>query len=75
MSTPLLTPEGAERLPPLLLTVLQAAQMLAISRSAMYQLIWNGDVTPVHIGRSVRFTVPELERFVAARVASDQGAP
>jgi excisionase family DNA binding protein len=73
MRTPLLNAEGGEQLPPLLLTVPQAAHMLAISRSAMYQLVWNGEVTPVHIGRSVRFTVAELERFVAARVTSDGG--
>ena len=73
MSTPVLNAEVGEQLTPLLLTVLQAAHMLAISRSAMYQLVWNGEVTPVRIGRSVRFTVAELERFVAARVTSDGG--
>ena len=73
MSTPVLNAEVGEQLPPLLLTVPQAAHMLAISRSAMYQLVWNGEVTPVRIGRSVRFTVAELERFVAARVTSDAG--
>ena len=57
---------GAE-LAPLLLTVPEAARLLAIGRSAVYQLIWNGELTPVRIGRSVRFAVTELERFVAER--------
>jgi len=68
MSTPLLTPPGAEELTPLLLTVPQAARMLAISRSALYQLIWKGELSPVHIGCSARFTVAELERFVVKQV-------
>jgi excisionase family DNA binding protein len=75
MSTFLLTPQGAAQFSPLLLTVPQAARVLAISRSAVYRLIWNGDVTPVHIGRSVRLTVAELEQFVAARVQTMQPAP
>lgn len=69
MSPSLLTPTGTEQLPPLLLTVPQAARMLAISRSAVYRLTWGGELRPVHIGRSVRFTVAELERFTAERVA------
>lgn len=72
MSTSLRTPSGTEELPPLLLTVHQAARMLAISRSAVYRLTWSGELTPVHIGRSVRFTVAELERFTAERVVGPQ---
>lgn len=68
MSTPLRTPQYAEGLPPLLLTVAQAARMLAISRSTLYQLMWKGDLSPVHIGRSARFTVAELERYIAEQV-------
>ena len=67
MRTSLITPAGTEELPPLLLTVEQAARMLAISRSAVYRLTWSGELTPVHIGRSVRFTVAELDRFTAER--------
>lgn len=69
MSTSLVAPTGTEDLPPLLLTVEQAARMLAISRSAVYRLTWGGDLTPIHIGRSVRFAVAELERFIAERAA------
>lgn len=53
---------------PLLVTVPQAARMLAISRSLVYELIWKGELKPVHIGRSARFTITELERFIADRL-------
>jgi excisionase family DNA binding protein len=56
--------------PPLLLTIPQAAEMLAIGRSAVYQLIWNGEITPVRIGRCVRFTVSELERFIERQLSA-----
>ena len=48
---------------PLLVTIPQAATMLAIGRSSIYELIWKGDLTPVHIGRSVRISVEQLGRF------------
>lgn len=72
MSTPLLTPLATAELPPLLFTVPQAARMLAISRSALYDLVWNGELTPIHIGRSTRFTPDELERYIASRVAASR---
>jgi hypothetical protein len=31
----------------------QAARILSIGRTALYQLIWDGQLTPIHIGRSV----------------------
>jgi predicted DNA-binding transcriptional regulator AlpA len=34
----------------------------------LYHLIWDGELTPVHIGRSVRFSVEELEAFVQRRL-------
>jgi excisionase family DNA binding protein len=54
---------GRHNVIPLLVTVPQAATMLAIGRSSVYQLIWKGDLTPVHIGRSVRISVKQLDRF------------
>lgn len=61
------TPATRAEQAPLLVTVPDAARILAISRSALYDLIWNGELAPVHIGRSVRFALTELERFVAER--------
>ena len=50
----------------LLLTVSEAACMLRIGRTTLYELVWQGRLEPVRIGRSVRFTRASLERFVAA---------
>jgi excisionase family DNA binding protein len=55
----------------LLVSIRQAAEMLAISRSSVYNLIDAGQLTPVRTGRSVRFPVEQLERFVAARIAAE----
>ncbi|MAT05835.1 MAG: hypothetical protein CL424_12425 [Acidimicrobiaceae bacterium] len=52
---------------PLLLTVADVAHMLAIGKTAVYHLIWNGELTPIRIGRSVRFTVTDIEDFIAQR--------
>jgi excisionase family DNA binding protein len=49
---------------PLLLSVEDAASVLAVGRTSIYQLIWSGELRPVRIRRSVRFTMAELERFV-----------
>lgn len=49
----------------LLLTITQASKMLNIGRSTMYELIWAGRLTPVRLGRSVRFRRTDLEHFVA----------
>lgn len=60
------TPTAAR---PLLVTVEQAGEMLAVSRSSIDQLIWSEQLVPIRIGRSVRFTVEQVERFVAQRAA------
>jgi len=58
----------------LLVSIRQAADMLAISRSSVYNLIDADQLTPIRIGRSVRFPVEQLERFVAARFADEAAA-
>lgn len=58
----------------LLVTVVQAAEILSLSRSSIYQLIWSQQLVPIRIGRSIRFTVDQLERFVAERAADAQGS-
>ena len=55
---------------PLLVDVSKAAAILAISRSSIYQLIWSEQLTPIRIGRSVRFPVEQLEQFVIDRIAA-----
>jgi excisionase family DNA binding protein len=49
----------------LLLTYLQVAKRLNISRTTVYQLVAEGKLTPIHIGRSVRIATAEFDRFVA----------
>lgn len=53
----------------LLVSIVQAAEMLSLSRSSIYQLIWSDQLTPIRIGRSARFSVEHLEDFVAERLA------
>lgn len=50
---------------PLLVDVKQAARLLGIGRTTLYELINEGAITPVRIGRCVRFPVSDLEQFVA----------
>ena len=49
---------------PLLLTIPQAAAVLAIGRTTVYELIGAGDLEAVHIGRSARVPVAALEDYV-----------
>jgi len=47
--------------------MVEAAEMLSLSRSSLYQLICSEQLVPIRIGRSVRFSVDQLEQFVADR--------
>ena len=49
---------------PLLLTPEEAATVLRLGRTKVYALMKAGDLRPVHIGRSCRFSSSELERYV-----------
>lgn len=55
---------------PLLVTIEEAAEILSIGRTSVYQLVWNDELTPIRIGRCIRFSVEQLECFVAQRVTS-----
>ena len=48
----------------LLLTLPEAGRVLAISRSKMYDLLNSGHLASVHIGRSRRIRVSDIENFV-----------
>jgi excisionase family DNA binding protein len=52
---------------PLLLTIPQAASVLAVGRTTVYELIAAGDLDVVHIGRAVRIPVHALRSFVNGR--------
>ena len=49
----------------------QAAEILSLSRSSIYLLIDAGKLTPIRIGRSVRFSLEHLEGFVDDLTAAD----
>ncbi len=57
------TPKTEPDHPPLLVTIPQAAALLSVSRSTIYELIWRHALDPVKIGRSVRLRVSDLEAF------------
>ncbi len=52
-----------------LLRVQEAAELLGISRAALYQFL-DRDLPVVRLGRSVRVARAELDRFIAERTAA-----
>jgi excisionase family DNA binding protein len=49
---------------PLLLTVDQAAEQLQISRARLYQLLSQGAIRSVHIGRLHRIRAEDLKEYI-----------
>jgi excisionase family DNA binding protein len=64
------TPYAHTSRAPLLVTIPQAAQLLAVSRSTVYQLIWDDELAPIRIGRSVRLIVDDLQDYVQRKRAA-----
>jgi len=60
-------------LPKLLYTIDEAADVLGISRSLMYDLILTGQVPSLKIGRVRRIPVVALESFVERQLAAQKG--
>ncbi len=48
----------------LLLRPMEAAEMLAIGRSRMYELLTTGALPSIRIGRSVRIPIAALNRWI-----------
>ena len=63
-------PTDAAR-PPLLVTIPEAARILSVSRSTIYELIWHDQLVPVRIGRSVRIRHRDLESFVRNQLPAE----
>jgi excisionase family DNA binding protein len=57
---------------PLLVDTLTAAKMLGISARTVWTLENCGELKATRIGRAVRFSVRELERFIADRQGAAQ---
>ncbi len=51
----------------ILLTVRDAAQLLAIGRTSVYQLIADGELEVIHIGRAARIPATAVHAFVRRR--------
>jgi len=56
----------------LLLTVEQAAEALALSRTVIYELMGAGKLDSVHIGRARRITQASLEEYVSRLQTAQQ---
>ena len=54
----------------LLLKILDVAEVLSVGRSTVYELISEGHLETVHIGRSVRVTTQSVEALVERRRTS-----
>jgi excisionase family DNA binding protein len=52
---------------PILLTVRDAAQLLAIGRTSVYQLIADGELEVIRIGRAARIPTAAVHAFVRRR--------
>lgn len=63
-----IVPCGPSGAPRLLLTVPEAAEALAISRSKLYELLAAGAVASLRIDGSRRVPVAALEAYIAARL-------
>ena len=51
----------------LLLTTSEAAEVLRVSRTTVYNLMKVGELRPVHIGRACRISLAEIRRYVASK--------
>lgn len=51
----------------LLMKILDVAEVLSVGRSTVYELISEGHLETVHIGRSVRITTQSVEALVERR--------
>src|SRR5262249_27310851 len=57
---------GTEQRQRLLLTVVEAAEMLGVGRTKAYELIADGQLQVVHIGRAARVPLVAVHRYVEA---------
>ena len=51
-----------------LLKVGEVAQLLSISKSYAYILVKRGEITSIHIGKSRRIRVEDLDQFVSNNI-------
>jgi excisionase family DNA binding protein len=61
--------------PPMLLRAAEAAKLLALGRTKVYELMANGSIPSVKIGRAVRIPRAGLERWVRQQAGDEAGDP
>lgn len=59
----------------LLLTSREAAEMLCISERTLFSWTKQGLLQKVQVGRTVRYHVEELKRFIERQIASSTNEP
>jgi excisionase family DNA binding protein len=62
------------RVEPVVVTVADAAAMLSIGRSRVYELIQGGDLASVKIGASRRVTIKSIRKLLAEATEPPQRA-
>lgn len=50
----------------------EAARVLQVSRTTVYELMAAGDLASFHIGTSRRIPADEIERYIAARLEAER---
>jgi len=69
------SPPPTTRFEPALLKIESACEYLDVGRSKLYELIREGKLDAVKIGKSARITTASLKRFVESLPPSDGGSP
>lgn len=57
----------------LLLSPADAAQVMSISRSLLYELLDSGDISSIKVRRARRIPVESVRQYIAERQAEAQG--
>jgi excisionase family DNA binding protein len=60
---------------PLLLTVVEAGRVLSVGRTTVYELIAQGELRTVHIGRACRVPVASVADYVERQLALEDATP
>jgi excisionase family DNA binding protein len=58
----------------ILLTITEAAFLLGMGRSFVYELVKSGELPSIKLGRARRIPASALEAFIASRLTSSEGS-
>jgi excisionase family DNA binding protein len=58
---------GSAVIRPLCVTIDETADMLSVGRNAVYQLIADGEIEAIKLGKSTRVTTASLDRLLERR--------